>query len=476
MNPKINSQTSINHDFKEISNSPKSTPDLKNPLAKQRMSAKTQIMDKVENDSTKNIKSEVASKSFSGKPVNKPPPPKYPAPPPPSGFAAISSHFSTSPSVFSSAAELGNPPSRPETPPPDFPPDAALMKSVLNSTPQPSVVSSTTKTDNLSHPVIDTTVYPHDTPSITITGDQKIPFRETSKISKKDLAAAKLEFNESHQRDFCSLVLMNQDVIDLMDSCQLTEKEVAAIHAYTKDEYYVAINNQFRHLPLHKVDISDPKALINAGVQNSDLAELIAALITGMRKLPPVQTSGEVIHPLGRNVTMFQDELNSYVQDAEIIQSTFLSTTNSAASMVSGPVGFWNAKEVGLIIYPRVNGNARDITPFSQYPDEREILFMPNTKFKVMFRNESLETYSGASKKEVAALEALHLQEKYEELKTKAKQNDEEGEEARKELQKKEYSNTALFKPGAASKTKNDEFRKAGTVTKTFISISEIPL
>ncbi len=171
---------------------------------------------------------------------------------------------------------------------------------------------------------------------------------------------------------------------------ELTNKEATAIHAYTKEinngkkkeNYYTHINNQFRHLPLDKVDISDANALINAGVQNIELAELIAALVRGMRKLPPTQTSDSVYLPIGRNVIMYPDELDLYVKDAEIISKTFTSTTVSATSMVSGDIGFWDRKDIALVIYQRVNGNARDIGMFSDFPDEQEILFLPNTKFR----------------------------------------------------------------------------------------------
>jgi len=52
-------------------------------------------------------------------------------------------------------------------------------------------------------------------------------------------------------------------------------------------------------LPLDKVDIADANALINAGVQNVELADLIATLVSGLRKLPPVQTSDSVFFQLG---------------------------------------------------------------------------------------------------------------------------------------------------------------------------------
>jgi hypothetical protein len=41
------------------------------------------------------------------------------------------------------------------------------------------------------------------------------------------------------------------------------------------------------------------------------------------------------------------------------------------------------------VIHQRVNGNGRDIAAFSAFNKESEILFLPNTKFKVTYRNDT---------------------------------------------------------------------------------------
>ena len=478
MDPKIKFRFQISHNFKEESNSSKLKPNIKNPLEKSCSASKKQIIDQAGDESAKNIKSEVANQ-FNGK-LNsgskRPPPPKYPAPMPPLGSGGTSPPPNTHQLNFPSDIDLGKPPPHP-TPPPDLPSAADLGKPMLRPEGSQPDFPPATKMDNFSHLVVDTKVYPPDMLSITITGDQKIPYRENPKISRTDkenLAAKNLVFDADTQDDFYKKVGADEKTLALINECKLTEKEAAAIHAYTKDEYYVHINSQFRHLPLDKVDISDAKALTNAGVQNPDLAELIAALIKGMRKLPPAQTSDSAFLPLGRSVEMYKEELDLYVKDAEIISRAFLSTTDSATAMVSVSVGFWDKKDIALIIYQRVNGNARDIGRFSEFPDEQEILFMPNTKFKVMFRSEPRETEGGASAEEVAALKALSNQEEYEMLKSKADNGDEEAKEA---LRGREYANELSYQPGVATQVKNNIFESGmHKLTKTFISIMEIPL
>ena len=116
---------------------------------------------------------------------------------------------------------------------------------------------------------------------------------------------------------------------ELANEYGLTKQEAAAIHAYTCD-YYKPINHQFRTLPLNTVNIYDSKALMKAGVGNPDLAEMIAALSRGLKKLPPAQTSETVFHALGRNVTMEDADLAQYKEGDELSVPTFMSTTVSA--------------------------------------------------------------------------------------------------------------------------------------------------
>jgi hypothetical protein len=175
----------------------------------------------------------------------------------------------------------------------------------------------------------------------------------------------------------------------------LSRVEAVAIRAYTQDGFYIHINNQFRTLDLEHIDISDVNALKKAGVKKSDLAELIAALITGLRKLPPAQTSETYFKSLGRNVDLPLNELKLYIQDAEVVAPTFLSTTNSAEEMVTD--NWWDNKDHALFIHQKINGNGRDISMFSDFKNEEEILFLPFTKFKVMFRGEPTLTTPGIS-------------------------------------------------------------------------------
>jgi hypothetical protein len=175
----------------------------------------------------------------------------------------------------------------------------------------------------------------------------------------------------------------------------LSRIESAAIRAYTQDGFYIHINNQFRTLDLEHIDISDANALKKAGVKKSDLAELIAALIRGLRKLPPAQTSETYFKSLGRNVDLPLNELKLYIQDAEVVAPTFLSTTNSAEEMVTD--NWWDNKDHALFIHQKLNGNGRDISMFSDFKNEEEILFLPFTKFKVMFRGEPTLTTPGIS-------------------------------------------------------------------------------
>ena len=175
----------------------------------------------------------------------------------------------------------------------------------------------------------------------------------------------------------------------------LSSNEAAAIRAYTQDGFYTHINNQFRTLDLEHIDIADANALKKGGVITSDLAVLIAALIRGLRKLPPAQTSETYFTSAGRNVSLPENEFNLYIQDAKVTVSAFLSTTDSADEMITD--NWWDNKDHALFIHQKVNGNGRDISIFSDFKNEEEILFLPFTKFKVIFRGEPTLTTPGVS-------------------------------------------------------------------------------
>ena len=215
----------------------------------------------------------------------------------------------------------------------------------------------------------------------------------STNTNNQTLADSKIKFGTSERNQF--LKNLNSDAIKLVNQHKLTKDEAAAIHAYTRDEYYPDINKQFRALPLADVDISNAQALQKAGVKNQDLAELIAALVRGMQKLPPTQTDETYFKSLGRNVTMPDNEFKNYEEGEEVSISAFLSTTESADEMVTNH--WWDNKDHAVFIHQSVNGNGRDISSFSKFSKEKEILFLPNTKFKVTFKGEPTLTEPGIS-------------------------------------------------------------------------------
>jgi hypothetical protein len=215
----------------------------------------------------------------------------------------------------------------------------------------------------------------------------------SSPPDKQALLASNIKFGRKEQHELYGKLSIPAKWLGVKHG--LTAKEAAAIHSYTRNEYFKDINNQFRALSLDTVDLANPVALKNAGVKNQDLAELISAMVIGMKKLPPAQLSDSYFMSLGRNVTMPEEELDLYKQDAEITVPTFLSTTVSANEMITDH--WWDNKDNALFITQRVNGNGRDISVFSEFNKEKEILFLPNTKFKVMFRGEPASTTPGVS-------------------------------------------------------------------------------
>lgn len=178
----------------------------------------------------------------------------------------------------------------------------------------------------------------------------------------------------------------------LANQYNLTKTEAAAIYAYTRDEFYRDMNAALRAVNKDgNVDASSAAALKHAGITDDGLAEMIAATVSGMKKLPPDQTDTSVFIALGRNDSVPEEFLEPYAQGASITMGPFYSSTVSMPTVE----GWWDGSDHFLSVLQNVNGNGRDISAFSEFPNEKEVLFMPGTRFMVLGRTERTETPVG---------------------------------------------------------------------------------
>ncbi|MFZ9367558.1 MAG: ADP-ribosyltransferase [Burkholderiaceae bacterium] len=204
-----------------------------------------------------------------------------------------------------------------------------------------------------------------------------------------DCDLSSFEFKEKQSRD--CLIGISDEAKALASTHKLTEPEVTAIRAYTKN-YYLLINYQLRNLPDPNVNIYDAAALKKSGV-NPDMADLIANLVNGLKKLPPAQLDGQTVRGHGRDANLPEEELEKYKEGSTISPSMCISTTSSLAQMVEN--SWWNKNPQAIIIHQVPNGNGRDIAVFSPYGHESEILFLPNTRFKVEYRKDNVTIGGG---------------------------------------------------------------------------------
>ncbi len=218
----------------------------------------------------------------------------------------------------------------------------------------------------------------------------------------------KAPFSQIIQNRF--LASLRPEALALMQKHGLTETEAVAIHAYTKEKYFENMNTALRSVNKDgQTDVSNPAALQAAGIDD-ELALMIASTITGMRKLPPTQTSDTHFDSVGRNDSVPEEFLNAYREGTTVAISAFYSTTVSMETVED----WWDMKDHGIFIFQRANGNGRDISAFSEFEREKEILFMPGTKFMVLARTEKTITPSGKVKSNPTATKEkilMHLQE-----------------------------------------------------------------
>jgi NAD:arginine ADP-ribosyltransferase len=174
-----------------------------------------------------------------------------------------------------------------------------------------------------------------------------------------------------------------------LDAC-----EMAAIRCYSMEKEknkpfpevnYQHINTALRSLNGKDVDFYNAGSLQSFGV-DKHLSEIISDLANGLRKLPPAQSNGDMFRGIGRDVSLPAEVLSSYREGEIISDLGFTSTTSTLEQMVDS--NWWERNDQALVIHQRTNGNGRDIAAFSAFNKEREILFLPNTKFKVTYRND----------------------------------------------------------------------------------------
>ena len=235
------------------------------------------------------------------------------------------------------------------------------------------------------------------------------------------------EFGEKESRE-CLKGLSDKGKA-LAKAHKLTEQEVTAIRAYTKT-YYAIINYQMRNLPDPKVNVYDAAELKRSGV-NPDMADLIANLVNGLKKLPPAQIEGDIVRGHGRDANLPKDELEKYKEGQIISPSMFTSTTSTLEQMVSNQ--WWNTNPQTMIIHQVANGNGRDIAAFSLFEYESEILFLPNTKFKVEYREDNVIIGAGVA----MDINPQEIKDRYDEKTKKAwsdKYNDPSGQKYKKTI------------------------------------------
>ena len=245
------------------------------------------------------------------------------------------------------------------------------------------------------------------------------------KIIDYDLSSFEFQDKEAN----ACLSGISDEAKALASTHQLTQKEVTAIRAYTQN-YYLVINYQLRNLPDPNVNIYDAAALKKSGV-NPDMADLIANLVNGLKKLPPAQLDGQIVRGHGRDANLPEEELEKFKEGSTISPSMFISTTNSLEQMVS--TSWWNTNPQAIVIHQIPNGHGRDIAAFSSYQHESEILFLPNTKFKVEYRKDNVTIGGGV----LMDINPPSIKDQYDEKTKKAwadKYNDPSGQKYKKTI------------------------------------------
>ncbi len=136
--------------------------------------------------------------------------------------------------------------------------------------------------------------------------------------------------------------------------------EIAVIYAYSEDRYE-ALNERLRK---------------NLGQLDTDFGQ---ELIRILEKLPNFE--GVVYRGTSFNKQVLNDYLNAF--DNDKILTEFALT--SASKFESEAKKFMrSSKDAYQVLFKIISKEGKDITPYSKYQNEREILFKPNTQFEIL--------------------------------------------------------------------------------------------
>jgi len=148
----------------------------------------------------------------------------------------------------------------------------------------------------------------------------------------------------------------------------ITDADVNVIKYYTSDAYET----------INKVRRGET-AIFNEGRDRFFKAE-VEHLEKSLAKLPPTKDT-----TLYRSESFNPKRWKNYTTQKEITVGNFYSTANSKeSSFFSGQFDNVNSERVRLLITPKAKlSRAKNINDFSQMKRELEVLYLPDTKFKI---------------------------------------------------------------------------------------------
>jgi len=195
--------------------------------------------------------------------------------------------------------------------------------------------------------------------------DRPKKWGRVSKSEEEDFFAAIAASKENHY----NMMLTNNKLRDMKKAAAdngISLAEASAVHIYTASAYF-EMNRQLR----------GQENIPSVDTRASMLTAKVAA--SALDKMPPYE--GTVYRGFGLRDGMTIDDIKKQYKPGSTIQEKgFLSTTND-----DNPDNAFSRKEVRFVINSKTG---RNVAGLSNSPDEKEILFKPDTKLKVLRHEE----------------------------------------------------------------------------------------
>ena len=233
---------------------------------------------------------------------------------------------------------------------------AVLSPNTIKSLPTPTISQATVLSANQVKNVVEPTNLPK------VLKRKKVPVISSKKAEPKVLSKSSYQINDEIENRIGNRIPKGYKYPSTNNPHNLSKAEMYSLSEYSSFTYY-EVNEMLRGMPKSKE------------VQES-IQDEINAIRSGLNKMPSTDSPKVYRGIRGSDDVKFAKIYDQYEVGKEFTEPSFLSTSREDLK------GFGNKFRYEII--PKVKSQGKNIDEYSNISSEKEVLFPPNTSFKVI--------------------------------------------------------------------------------------------